>query len=256
MNLWENTPGLCEKIPTLDYYPAKNKKSDATVVIFPGGAYVGLATHEGQGYAEFLNDFGYDAFVCNYRVKPHAFPLPLLDARRAVRTVRYNADKYGINKSKIAVMGSSAGGNLAALASTCTLPLEYEGTDEIDSENFLPNAQILCYPVITLVDKNVMHEGSMLNLLADRLDLAPALSPELNVTKSTPPAFIWHTAEDSGVSVLNSYMYASALKKQDVPVEMHIFPFGGHGMGAAVGNPNVSQWTGLLDNWLDLIFGK
>ncbi len=255
-NLWENAPGLCEETPKITYYPAEDKKFDATVVIFPGGAYGGRAPHEGKGYADFLNEFGYDAFVVDYRVNPHRFPLEVLDARRAVRFVRYNAEKFGINKDKVLVMGSSAGGSLATLASTCTMPFpEYEGLDEIDNEEFLPNGQILCYPVVTLTDLKYTHWGSVRNLLGiDNIEFAKEITPEIHVTSTTCPAFIWHTAEDGAVNVINSYKYATALKEANVPVEMHIFPYGNHGLGAAYDTPLVNQWTGLLKNWLEYMY--
>ncbi len=254
-NLWQNTPGLCEEIPTLTYYPAENKTSDVAIVIFPGGAYCGRAPHEGHGYAEYLNSIGINAFVCGYRVSPHRFPLELLDARRAIRTVRYYADKFGINKSKVLVMGSSAGGSLASIAATYTKPIDFEGVDDIDKEDFLPNGQILCYPVITLTDERYMHGGSVVNLLGeDNLEFAKELTPENNVTESTCPAFIWHTAEDTGVNVINSYLYATALRHANVPVEMHIFPFGGHGLGVATGMPLAEQWPELLKNWLYYVY--
>ena len=116
--MWDNVPGTCLEEPVLEYFPAENKKSDATVVILPGGAYEVRAVHEGAGYAEYFNSIGMDAFVCEYRVKPHKFPLPLLDARRAIRYVRAHAAEFGIDPAKVAVMGSSAGGHLAGLAST------------------------------------------------------------------------------------------------------------------------------------------
>lgn len=255
MYLWENTPGLCEEVPQLTYYPAKNKKSDVAIIIFPGGAYAVRATHEGEGYAVYLNSIGYDAFVCDYRVAPHHFPLPLLDARRAVRTVRYYSEKYGIDKNKIAVMGSSAGSNLAAILSTYTKPIEFEGIDEIDKEDFMPNAQILCYPFITLADEELTHPGARANFVGEgNTALAYKISPEFNVIDSTPPAFIWHTSSDDGVNVIHSYIYAKALKEHNIPTEMHIFPFGGHGLGVAPNNPHVAQWTTLLKNWLELMF--
>ena len=99
-NLWENTPGLCEETPVVKVFVPENKKSDAAVVIFPGGGYYKRALHEGNGYAEFLNSHGITAFVVEYRVYPHKFPLPLLDARRGVRFARANAEKYGIDKNK------------------------------------------------------------------------------------------------------------------------------------------------------------
>ncbi|MBQ7922920.1 MAG: alpha/beta hydrolase [Clostridia bacterium] len=250
--LWDNVPGDYTELPVLHYYPAENRKTDAAIVIFPGGGYSHHAKHEGQGYAEYLNSIGTDAFVCPYRVHPHLFPLPLLDARRAVRFVRTNAEKFGINPDKIAVMGSSAGGHLAALVSNYTAPIDFENLDETDTADYLPNATILCYPVIHYPDDtDIPHVGSYRNLLGEeKQDLAPALSPDLLVKATTPPAFIWHTADDGGVNVINSYLYAAALRKHNIPCEMHIFPHGRHGLGLAPSEPHVAQWAGLLKNWL------
>ena len=157
MKLWSNVPGMCEETPTLNAYIPKNKNTDYAVVIFPGGAYLRRAEHEGAGYAQFLANNGITAFVCDYRVSPHEFPLPLLDARRAVQLVRSMADEYGIDKRKVAVMGSSAGGHLAALVSTYFDEITYEKNDEIDTEDYIPNAQILCYPVIKLVSLHLQN---------------------------------------------------------------------------------------------------
>ena len=130
--MWENTPGMNEEIPVIEYYKPENMISDAAVIIFPGGGYLRRAKHEGEGYAKFLNEHGISAFVVQYRVSPHRFPLELLDARRSVRYVRYYADKFGIDKNKICVMGSSAGGHLAALVSTYMNSIDFEDVDEID----------------------------------------------------------------------------------------------------------------------------
>ena len=256
MLLWENAPGLCEEIPTLEYYPAKEKKTDATVVICPGGAYAMRAEHEGKGYAEFLNSIGMDAFVCQYRVAPHHFPLPLLDIRRAIRLVRAKAEAFGIDPNKIAVMGSSAGGHLAALVSNYTNPIEFEGIDQIDKQCCMPNAHILCYPVIHCPDElQIAHVGSFQNLLGpDKETDYPAFSCDALVRDSTSPAFIWHTSDDGGVNVINSYLYATALRRHNVPCEMHIFHHGRHGLGLAETEaPHVAQWSHLLENWLSYI---
>ena len=151
-NLWDKTPGLCEETPVIEYFPAENRVSDATVVIYPGGGYGMRAPHEGKGYAEYFNSIGMDAFVCEYRVAPHYFPLPLLDARRAVRWVRHHAAEYGLDPHKVAVMGSSAGGHLAGLVSTYTAPIDFEDMDEIDREDPIPDATILCYTVCHMPD--------------------------------------------------------------------------------------------------------
>lgn len=250
--MWDEAPGTYSQVPCLDYYPAENKTTDATIVIFPGGGYTFHAEHEGKGFAEYFNSIGMDAFVCPYRVFPHYFPLPLLDARRAVRYVRAHAEKFGINPDKIGVMGSSAGGHLAALVSTYTAPIAFENMDEIDNANYLPNAVILCYPVIHHPDHtNVAHVGSYENLLGEKmLDFAPSVSPDLLVKDTTPPTFIWHAVDDTCVDVINSYIYATELRKHNVPCEMHIFPYGDHGIGLAYHIPHTAQWVNLMKNWL------
>lgn len=253
IKLWNCVPGKNEEEPVLEYYPAVNKSSKATVVIFPGGGYSVRAPHEGKGYAEYFNTLGISAFVCEYRVFPHSHPLPLLDARRAVQYVRANAEKYGINPDMIGVMGSSAGGHLAATVSTVFDSFDDVLTkkDEIDTVDFIPNFQILCYPVISL--KGFGHIGSRDNLLGEKKcdnALAESLCTELRVTEKTPKAFIWHTFDDPVVNVKNSLSYATSLKDNSVSCEMHIFPNGPHGLGLAQYNNSVGQWSELLKNWL------
>ena len=249
-NLWDKTPGLCLETPVIEYFPAENRVSDATVVIYPGGGYGMRAPHEGKGYAEYFNSIGMDAFVCEYRVAPHYFPLPLLDARRAVRWVRHHAAEYGLDPHKVAVMGSSAGGHLAGLVSTYTAPIDFEDMDEIDREDPIPDATILCYTVCHMPDgTNVAHVGSFRNLCGERTDYE-TFSNDLNVTDATPPAFLWHTSDDDGVNVINSYLYATALRQHGIPHELHVFPHGPHGLGLAQAYPPVAQWAELMKNWL------
>lgn len=261
-NLWEDTPGLCLEVPTITEYIPDVKRSGAAVVILPGGGYWGKADHEGRGYAEFLNKAGICAFVVNYRTAeagPHRFPLPLLDARRAIRTVRYRAAEYGIDKNKVAIMGSSAGGHLAALTSTYYKPFEeFEGNDMIDQEDFIPNAQILCYPVIKLLGKGDAHLGSGQNLLGEQhAMLGEELSPDRIAEPGTPQAFIWHTAADQGVPCQNSLDYARRLHLIGTEVELHIYPRGGHGLGLSAGESkderHVALWSEALLKWLEYI---
>ncbi|MBO7762579.1 MAG: alpha/beta hydrolase [Clostridia bacterium] len=250
--LWEGkAPGAETEIPSIDCYIPAHRTSDAAFVILPGGAYAGRAPHEGVGFAEFLNGFGIAAFVVAYRVFPAHFPDPLLDARRACRFIRANAEKFGIDEGKVAVIGSSAGGHLAALLSTYRAPIDGEGVDEIDAISPFPDLQVLCYPVISS-DEEVSHAYSYQKLLGDRYDERDAYSPELLVGKETPPAFIWHTAEDAAVNVENSYRYATALRRAGIPCEMHIFPFGRHGLGRSQGDAHVAQWVELLRAYLIL----
>lgn len=246
MKLWQNGEHETE----IHFYKAEKQTTDAAAVILPGGGYHHRADHEGRGYAEFLNRNGMNSFVVDYRISPERFPLPLLDARRAVRFVRKNAAEFGINPEKIAVIGSSAGGHLAALLCTYKGALEGEGADETDTVDFLPNAQILCYPVILTYGSEYAHDGCYVNLLGEEnLTLAPQLDIIKNVCEGTPQAFIWHTAEDSNVNVINSYEYAKVLRMNNVPVEMHIFPYGRHGRGIEKASPHVAQWGSLMIEW-------
>lgn len=265
-DLWNTVPGMCEEVPKITVFTPENKTSRGGVVIFPGGAYAGRAPHEGEGYAKFLAEAGLTAFVVDYRVSPHRFPCQLLDARRGLKFARFHAEKYGIDKDKIAVMGSSAGGHLAALVSTYFDDIDIEiEADDIEGEDFIPNAQILCYPVIRILGKGIAHLGTGQNLLGVEKHAiwGEAFQPDMLASQKTPQAFIWHTAADDGVSVLNSYTYAASLKKSNVDVEMHIFPHGKHGLGTCVGDidkeedakilEHDGQWTSLLLNWLRYI---
>ena len=253
VNLWENAPGEYEKVPTMDIYIPEKKTTDLAIVVLPGGAYQFLASHEGQGYAEFLNEHGITAFVLSYRVNPYHFPLPLLDARRAMRYVRYHSAEFGIDKNQIYIMGSSAGGHLAALTSTFHQPIEFENVDEIDKESFRPNGQILCYPVIALLGKGLAHLGSGTNLLGERhAYMGEELSPHLIADSTAPRAFIWHTFQDRGVPAVNSLLYAKRLIENGVNTELHIYPQGPHGKGLAQDLPHTQNWTRELLEWLYL----
>lgn len=252
--LWPSLPNG----PTITAYIPQNKLRDCAVVILPGGAYYLRAEHEGKGYAEFFAENGILSFVVDYRCLTDKFPIPLQDARRGMQFVRYHAEKYEISPDKIALMGSSAGGHLTAL--TCTYQEDFlcESPDQIDSVSYRPNAQILCYPVIKLFGKGITHINSGKNLLGERYaDLAEDLSPDLIATNIVPQTFIWHTFADEAVNVINSLDYARSLRYQNVPVEMHIFPHGYHGLGLAKGddktNLHVAQWSSMLLTWLDYI---
>ena len=253
VNLWKNVPGLCEEVPVLDIYIPEKQTSPIAVVILPGGGYSHRAVHEGKGYAEFLNANGIAAFVCQYRVSPHRFPLPLLDARRAIRYVRANAESFGIDPEQVYMMGSSAGGHLTALSSTYFESIELENTDEIDKLSCIPNGQILCYPVIKLLGKGVAHLGSGKNLLGEmQAEMGEELSPDLIANEKTPKAFIWHTFEDPAVNVINSLDYAKKLRTLQIPTELHVYPYGGHGMGLAEDRDRVEEWPGHLISWLKM----
>lgn len=227
------------------------KVGKGCVIIFAGGGYADRCHYEDISYAEYINSLGITAFVVDYRVYPNQFPDELLDARTAVRFVRKNAEKLGIDHTKIAVMGSSAGGHLCALLSTYREELQNEKFTENFEQDYIPNAQILCYPVISAKDE-IIHEGSYRNLLGNLYEKKDDFSPDLIADEKTPRAFIWHTFEDQTVNVINSYKYAEKLKNLGVSTEMHIFPYGEHGKALANDNPHLGQWKKLLENWLRL----
>jgi acetyl esterase/lipase len=175
----------------------------------------------------------------------------LLDAKRAIRYVRHHAEVWNLDKHKIGILGFSAGGHLAASASTSHDTGNAESSDKIDQENSRPDIAILCYPVISFIQH--YHEGSVLNLLGDHSTekLRTSLSHENNVSATTPPTFLWHTADDASVPVENSLLYAQSLSKNNVSYEMHIFPNGRHGLGLAKEDPIVGKWTDLCKGWLN-----
>ncbi|MFP3126657.1 alpha/beta hydrolase [Ectobacillus funiculus] len=240
-----------ENAPVLTLYLASDSTSQSAVIVCPGGGYHHRANHEGEPIAKWLNSLGISAFVLNYRVAPYRHPVPLADAQRAIRFVRYHAENWNIDKQKIGILGFSAGGHLAASASTLSHLRTSDIVDGIDLESCHPNFSILCYPVISLLEH--CHEGSILNLLGNNPseDMRTILSCERNVSETVPPpTFLWHTADDASVPVENSLLYAASLSELKVPYEMHIFPHGRHGLGLAADNPTVEKWTELCANWL------
>lgn len=237
-------------------YIPREKTNDCAILIFPGGGYTHRAPHEGKTYAEFFVKQGILAAVVEYRVFPHLFPEPLQDAQRAIQILRYNALKYGIDKNKIAVMGSSAGGHLAATLATYKKSLVV-CEDEISKEEIIPNAQIICYGVLAL-NTEYAHQGSGEHLLAERkFELGEELSPILIADNTAPQAFIWHTWADTVVPVENSLEYVKKLHSCGVSAELHIFPDGRHGMGLCQDEGKIwehnAKWSKLMMEWLEYI---
>lgn len=234
------------------HLPDKNKATGAAAVIFPGGGYGILAIeHEGHDYAKWLNERGIAGIVVKYRVGSglgYQYPVPFLDARRAIRTVRAHATEWNIKPDRIGVMGSSAGGHLASLCATRFDDIfPAETSDDIDRLSAKPDFAILCYPVITM--SNLGHSGSRENLAGKEPapDLLDKLSTEKAVTKNTPPVFLVTTSDDP-VDCRNSLFFATACKEKGVPVSLHMFEKGGHGYGLKGEGP-LSQWPTLLDAW-------
>ena len=260
MPLWpDGAPGALGKedkdVPTLtSYLPAADLATGAAIVVCPGGGYGGLAGHEGADYALFLNQHGVTAFVLKYRLGSAGYrhPRMLEDAARAVRLVRAKAEMWKVDSKRVGLMGSSAGGHLASTLLTHFDAGKADAVDSIDKESSRPDLGILCYAVITLGDKT--HQGSKNNLLGKDPDaeMVKFLSNELQVTKETPPCFVWHTAEDKAVPVENSLQFAAALQKNGVPFDLHIYQKGRHGIGLADKAPftNAHPWSRDLVFWL------
>jgi len=242
--------GLNENAPTLTTYLITDGTPKPCIIIFPGGGYRNRADHEGEPVAKWLNTLGYHAFVLNYRIAPYQYPAPFADAMRAIRHVRYHADEYEIIPDKIGVLGFSAGGHLACMASTLYDDEFYPPADAIDTVSARPDAAVLCYPVVSFVD--YAHEGSLGFLLGENptSELKHKCSGELAVHAQMPPVFLWHTVEDASVPVENALNLAAALRKNHVPFALHIFNKGVHGLGIKGIAPQAAKWTDLCAGWL------
>ena len=251
--------------PSVTVFRAPAEKANgAAVVICPGGGYGFLADdHEGKQVAEYFNSIGVTAFVLKYRIvakdRPGPLhPAPLEDALRAIRLARFRAKDYGIDPKRVGIMGFSAGGHLASSVAThfhtgSALP----GSDAIDAMSDRPDFAILAYPVISMED-GVTHGGSKKNLLGDKPDakLVQSMSNEKQVTKATPPTFIFQTSADTAVVPENAIRFYVALKKAGVPAELHIYEKGRHGVGLGKdpkwtgGEASIASWPDRLTDWL------
>ena len=237
-----------DQVCTLEIFQAPGSEPRGMVLVLPGGGYQMLAQHEAEPVARKFVELGFHAAVCRYRVAPVTYPVPLEDARGAVRYLREHAGELRVKPDKIAILGFSAGGHLAAM--TSHMPGEAVNR---------PNASILCYPVLSsLSGGDRAHFGSYYNLFGNHL--APEeyrdFCWENKVDADTPPAFLWHTMEDSTVPVEQSLEYARALQKAGIPYALHIFTHGGHGL--SIGNragfedqyPEIVAWPELCADWL------
>lgn len=260
IKLWDNVPPNSNEIkapehidenhwitnvtsPELTIYlPEQNKRTGKAVVICPGGGYAGLASHhEGTLFAEWLNQQGIAAFILKYRMPNKHKEIPLHDAQQAMRYVREHAKEYQIQSNKIGIAGFSAGGHLAATAST---HFATEGTST------RPDFSILFYPVITM--DIATHGGSRLNLLGDNpspIDIH-IYSNEKQININTPPAILLLSDDDKVVLPENSIRYYQALKANDINASLYIFPEGGHGWGLRKEFKYHQQVTDLLAAWL------
>ena len=240
-------------IPTLTVF-IPEKPNGKAVIICPGGGYRGVAIdHEGFQVAKALNEAGVAAFVLKYRTPNDTTCVdkslaPLQDAQQAIRLVRQNAKKWQINPTKVGIMGFSAGGHLASSAATHFS--KNADPSVSDTTSVKPNFAILGYPVINLTD-SLMHKGSRDNLLGKKptAEQIQLYSNDLQVTPQSPPTFLVHAADDKTVKVENSIAYYMACLKNGVPVEMHLYPKGGHGFGMN-NSTTEDKWFERLLNWL------
>ena len=242
--LWpQNTPhakGTASgDTPTLDIYEPFGKAfHDTAILILPGGGYGALSAQEGEGFAGVFQLHGFKAFVLNYRLGSNGYrhPVMLMDAARALRLVRSRATTDGFDPGKIVIIGSSAGGHLAATLLTGWDAGNPNDPDPVERESSRPDFGVLCYPVISM--GAVTHKGSRNNLLGNDPDpaLVSQLSTDLQVNDRTPPCFVWHTWEDPAVPVDNTLLFVQALRNAGVPFECHIYQDGLHGLGMKDGH--------------------
>ncbi|WP_165732093.1 alpha/beta hydrolase [Polaribacter sp. 20A6] len=212
------------------FKPEKANKSGAAIIVCPGGGYNILAVDkEGYEVAEWLNKLGYTAFVLQYRV-PQKQKGALNDIQRAIRFVRSKSNEYQLDSNKIGVIGFSAGGSLCARASTLFKEVSYSKIDAIDQLSCRPDFSMLIYPAYLDKGKN------------------RSLTPELKISNNTPPCFIFGTADDKYGN--SSLVMTSALRDNNVPVELHYQYKGGHGYGLRAGNVAAENWPSLAEDWL------
>ena len=237
--------------PTLVPYPIDGSRG--AVIVCPGGGYTMLADHEGAPIAEMINEAGISAFVLNYRVKPFpSLETPLAEVKRAIRVAR------SMGYEKVGVIGFSAGGHLSGMAATLYDAGDPDAEDPIERFSSRPDAFAPCYGAISLwICRMNEWPGMLLGEEHPSPEKLLRYSAEMNITPDTPPAFIWHTADDPVVAVANALDLAKALSAQGVPHEVHIFPHGRHGLGLAEDSVDVHQWVPLYQKWLiSLGFGK
>lgn len=227
------------------------------MVICPGGAYRFCSEREAEAVALHFLPEGYNVFVLNYSTAPHRYPTQVREVAAAMELIHNHADQWNCDPKNIALMGFSAGGHLAA--SYCA---KYNSAEvrEVFPESKPVQASVLCYPVIT-ADMKFTHRESMLNLIGHEPSEEETAyhSCENHVSGQTPPTFLWHTASDPTVPVINSLFYAKALTEHHVPVELHIYPFGGHGLSTcdehtcddvSTDTAYAHQWIASLKKWL------
>ena len=247
----------------LVFLPDKRSATGQAVVICPGGGYQKLAYDwEGTNTAKYLNSIGVAGIVLKYRlpgsgnsVIPHKSPL--MDAQRAMRLVRFNAETWNIDSSKIGIMGFSAGGHLASTLGTHFDYGNKSSSDLVEQESCRPDFMVLMYPVISFTQP-CSHIGSRKALLGENptTELINYYSSELQVKDDTPSAFLVHADDDTSVPVENSLLMYTALREKKISAELHILSEGGHGFGLGIDNEHIATWRTNFKLWLNWLNKK
>ena len=232
------------------------------LLVCPGGAYAAVSQRESEPIGLHFLPEGYNVFLLTYSVAPNRFPTQLREVAAVMELIHRNADNWNCDTDRVAIIGFSAGGHLSAHYSTSYNCPEVR---EVFPNSHPVQASILCYPVIT-ADPKYAHVGSIINLSGHDPLTAEDLEKyacEKLVSGQTPPAFLWHTAADNGVPVMNSLLYAGALAAHNIPCELHVYPFGGHGLATVDEHTNngldektahAADWLPAVKKWLKLIF--
>lgn len=244
------------RAPEITVY-APEKPNGAALLVIPGGSYKRVVLDkEGSDLAPLFNARGYTLFVMTYRMPGdgHAegADAPLVDAQRALRTLRARAEEWHLDSHKIGVMGFSAGGHLAASLATRYQEGVYRATDAIDQQSARPDFVVLGYPVISM-NQTIAHPGSRKELTGNHPTEAQLIrySPELHVTADTPPTFLMHAVDDPSVPVDNTLVMFNALRARQVPTELHLFAEGKHGFGVRnVQGMPAALWPQMAMNWI------
>lgn len=239
----------------------ENRKRPCMVVC-PGGGYGMCSQRESEPIALKFLEEGFNVFVVTYSVAPNRFPTQIREVAAVMELIYKNADNWNCDTDKVAIIGFSAGGHLAAHYSTM---FDCKEVREVFPESKSVNASVLCYPVISAESVSA-HMGSFINLIGrnpEEQEVIDYFSCDKHVKPTTPPAFLWHTAADDCVPLKNSLLYAEALWKNKVPVELHVYPFGGHGLSTCDSQTiddmtpifeYNAQWVSSVKKWLKLIF--
>lgn len=257
--LWENEiPFWVEEYgqhkPSMTLFMCDGAEKRGCVLVVPGGRYIYKSANEGANIAQRLNKDGINAAILDYRVIPYTREVILQDAKRAIRYLRYNAENYNILPDKIGVLGFSAGGNLAALTGFCGDDGDKDSDDPIERVSSRPDAAVLCYAAVVFVDEYDVDE--------DEIDILSYFDFVLKDNMTTyPPTFIWQSMRDKTVNFNIALNLCKKINKLGAPVEMHLFPYGGHAQGLADtekgeinnGDNNFAVcWSDLCIRWLKL----